>query len=1511
VDGSSDTSIASIIGTGTAGITKTGTGTLTLSGANTYTGAVAVNAGRLKIGNAQALGLGITSTTATTVASGATLDLNGQTVSNLNLLYMSGTGAASAGGALINSNSNAASIAGQITLNGATTINALSGDITLGSSSNINGKTNVLTVDGAYNTTIYGGINSSTNAAGTGGYTTFIKKGTGTLTLSGNNGASTNAAGAGLTALTIEAGSVKLGHTNALGSNGNNPFGLTWSGYGVSAIINSGATLDINGLQYGKTPAIVLSGTGAAGAGGAIVNTSTSAAAKMQGIYLLADDATIASNGAGLNIDANSSNVKFFNIRNKTLTLTGTGTTGNDVITTAIIGTGNLRKTGTGSWMLNPGNSGSSAAGYLYIDYNSDTQTYSTVAAPTVATSNFFSGNVYVDAGTLKLGKDTAFGSTSAGGTSVASAAVASGATLDLFGRTVAVNTTLSLSGTGAAGAGGALVNTSTTSSAYYTGSVTLTNDTTINASGSNITLYGSISGSDKTLTVDGGYSTTLASVVGTGSGGIIKNGTGALTLQGANTFTGNVAVNAGRLQLGNANALGTSSTPTVTVASGATFDVNGQTVTNTNTANISGTGASGYTGAIINSSTTAASFAGNIVLNADSTIAPSSGILTLSGVISGNYQLTLGGTSSSKYVSLTGASANTFGSLNLAGYDLVFSNANQLGSGTITSSSANARLIYGPSGSPAATSTTINLSNELNTGADNTKVLAIAPNDATNVINLNGKITGSGKLKVSGSGVLVLNSTTNDFTGGIEVGTGTIQVADSGALGSGTINFGTTTASVLSFTDTASVANSLTMSASSYTANIDVSSGKTATLSGVISPATSGGKLTKTGNGSLVLSNTNTYSGATTVSAGTLTLSGSGSIASSAVTVANAATLKATNASMPASAVTGAITLNSGAIIDLTAGSLKATSLTVGALSGSDVTKISYTIGNSFALTGALTLTGNLALDLTSTLTGAGVYDVLTWTGAPTGIGSISFIDHSTADWTMTGLQTDGKYTIKVAASFVDGGNLSSGTVSVPSGSTVGAVSGTTTVSAAATTTVGAISGGTVNLSGANNTVGAVSGGTVNLNAAGSTVASLATGGALNVKADSTVTSLTGGTLSVDSGVNATVTTGTSTAKITGAGNLLKTGNGTLTLSGTTSDYTGATKVQAGTVQVTDVAALGSTSGVTLGTVGGANDAKLQIAATGSTILSTNISATNTTSANIVENSGSGALTLSGSLTKNGTVLTLAGGSSGINVTGNIIGSAANSDLVVSSGTVKVTSSNSYNGPTFIQAGATLIADNASATGTGIVNVANGATLQVGTSTNHALTLSTGGFALTNGAIIRVYVGSVNINGLTANSGSNIDTRYTHYDLTNSAGVTYSSLATSGALDVTDVTAGGITIQVYSTGATTSGFETNPFYDFKFLEAANVTGLGSGLNIADLFTINTSNLRYANGNTVTGVSGWGNYSDLIKVYTVNNGGNTVLMMSIPEPSTYGLGLGALALAAVAIRRRKQKKATV
>ncbi|MBB4224724.1 autotransporter outer membrane beta-barrel domain-containing protein [Variovorax guangxiensis] len=59
---------------GTAGLVKSGAGTLTLSGANVYTGATSVTAGTLRAGAANAL----SNASAFTVASGATLDLAGQ-----------------------------------------------------------------------------------------------------------------------------------------------------------------------------------------------------------------------------------------------------------------------------------------------------------------------------------------------------------------------------------------------------------------------------------------------------------------------------------------------------------------------------------------------------------------------------------------------------------------------------------------------------------------------------------------------------------------------------------------------------------------------------------------------------------------------------------------------------------------------------------------------------------------------------------------------------------------------------------------------------------------------------------------------------------------------------------------------------------------------------------------------------------------------------------------------------------------------------------------------------------------------------------------------------------------------------------------------------------------------------------------------------------------------------------------------------------------------------------------
>jgi autotransporter-associated beta strand protein len=74
------------------------------------------------------------------------------------------------------------------------------------------------------------------------------------------------------------------------------------------------------------------------------------------------------------------------------------------------------------------------------------------------------------------------------------------------------------------------------------------------------------------------------------------------------------------------------------------------------------------------------------------------------------------------------------------------------------------------------------------------------------------------------------------------------------------------------------------------------------------------------------------------------------------------------------------------------------------------------------------------------------------------------------------------------------------------------------------------------------------------------------------------------------------------------------------------------------------------------------------------------------------LRNTGGGVLTLGGTLSKNGTTLAFGGGS--FNVTGSIVGSAPNSDLVVDTAIVTLNGANTYNGPTFIRNGSSLTAN-------------------------------------------------------------------------------------------------------------------------------------------------------------------------------------------------------------------------
>ncbi|GHU20848.1 hypothetical protein FACS189475_10020 [Betaproteobacteria bacterium] len=137
----------------------------------------------------------------------------------------------------------------------------------------------------------------------------------------------------------------------------------------------------------------------------------------------------------------------------------------------------------------------------------------------------------------------------------------------------------------------------------------------------------------------------------------------------------------------------------------------------------------------------------------------------------------------------------------------------------------------------------------------------------------VNRKLEGAGSLTKTGAGELIL-SNTNTYTGGTKISNGILSIAASaniGPVGNGVneINGGTLKLTGTSQTYT----NNWTLTGSGN--NIETANPNT--ISGILSGT---GGFTKTGAGTLTLSNANTYGGATTISAGTLALFGNGSIA-------------------------------------------------------------------------------------------------------------------------------------------------------------------------------------------------------------------------------------------------------------------------------------------------------------------------------------------------------------------------------------------------------------------------------------------------------------------------------------------------------------------------------------------------------------------------------------------------------------------------------------------------------
>jgi len=277
-----------------------------------------------------------------------------------------------------------------------------------------------------------------------------------------------------------------------------------------------------------------------------------------------------------------------------------------------------------------------------------------------------YAGATTISSGLLAIGSSTALGNV-AGGTTVVD-----GASLELRGGISVGAEALAVTGTGL-GSAGALRNLSGVNS--FGGTVTLGGATLIQSDAGSLTLgnAAAIDASTHALTIGGAGNLVVSGAITGTTASLTKNGNGTLLLSGANTFDGAIAVNAGILSVGHADALGTIVGGT-TVANGASLQFQGGAAVLAEAVTLEGVGA-GSTGALRNLSG-ANSFNGLITLAGDALVQSDAGSLTLGGVTAidaGSRALTFGGAGA---VVVTGAITGTgasvtktgAGSLTLAG---------------------------------------------------------------------------------------------------------------------------------------------------------------------------------------------------------------------------------------------------------------------------------------------------------------------------------------------------------------------------------------------------------------------------------------------------------------------------------------------------------------------------------------------------------------------------------------------------------------------------------------------------------------------------------------------------------------------------------------------------------------------------------------------------------------------------------------------------------------------------
>jgi autotransporter-associated beta strand protein len=422
-------------------------------------------------------------------------------------------------------------------------------------------------------------------------------------------------------------------------------------------------------------------------------------------------------------------------------------------------------------------------------------------ANETFSGNNSYSGGTTISGGTLKMGSATALGA------ATGSLAV-NGGTLDLNANNLSVGT---FSGSGA----GAVITSSS-----GTGTYTLTVD--------------NLAGGTGTLTYAGAIQNGTANVLGLT---LASTNTGILDLTHANTYSGGTIINGGVLQVGNATALGNSS-GAVLVGSGAALDLNGTTLTSTNSLTLNGTGVAGG-GALTNSSLTGSTYAGLVTLGSSSVAIGGTGSITLSNT----------GT-------ITGSGDN----LTLQGQGGTVASVIGTGLGSLTVQSTGAWILSGAN--TYGGSTTISQGTLI---AANNSALG----SSTGPITLGDGNTGgsSPALLTGGAFTIANNITVTSYAATAEIGGST----DSNSAFTGTI---TTDSGNLTFVQGTTTTGTLTLGSivgGPIGGQLSFQGPGTINVTGVI--ADPGMISVDVTGGNTIFSSPNTYSGATLVDGGTLTL--------------------------------------------------------------------------------------------------------------------------------------------------------------------------------------------------------------------------------------------------------------------------------------------------------------------------------------------------------------------------------------------------------------------------------------------------------------------------------------------------------------------------------------------------------------------------------------------------------------------------------------------------------------